>query len=218
MGDMVSDLVTQVREHAANQQPFRIQAGGSKGFMGEIMAPDLPAVDVSLHSGVISYEPKELVLRARAGTRIAELRELLAGEGQIAGFEPPDFGGGATLGGTVSAGISGPRRPWSGAVRDFVLGAAVITGQGEHLEFGGQVMKNVAGFDVSRLVTGAMGTLGIITDVSLKVLPAPERETTLVQSLDVHQAHRTMQALSNQSIPLSATCYLDGRLYIRLSR
>lgn len=217
MPDIVCKLAGQVREHHAKGQGIRIEGGGSKSFLGEAVQPGLPVIDMKPHSGVITYEPKELVLRARAGTPIGELCELLAGEGQMLGFEPPDFGGAATLGGTVAAGMAGPRRPWSGAVRDFVLGAGLITGQGDHLEFGGQVMKNVAGFDVSRLVCGAMGTLGIITDVSLKVLPAPQIESTLVQELDLASAHSAMIAISNQSLPVSAICYFDGRLYVRLS-
>lgn len=217
MPDIAAELVSRVRDHAAAGQPLRIEAGGSKAFLGERMQADIPVLDLKPHQGVIAYEPKELVLRARAGTRLDELREMLSREGQMLGFEPPEFDGSATLGGTVAAGLSGPRRPWTGAVRDFVLGAGLITGTGEHLEFGGQVMKNVAGFDVSRLVCGAMGTLGIITDISVKVLPLPPVEATLMQQLDPAQAHRRMLALSNQSLPVSAVCYVGGRLYVRLS-
>lgn len=217
MADLLQPLMEEIRSCVETGRGIRIAAGGSKGFLGERQPADLHELDVSGHQGVISYEPKELVLRARAGTPLAELRQLLASEGQLLGFEPPDFGEPATLGGAVAAGTSGPRRPWAGAVRDFVLGAGLITGQGEHLKFGGQVMKNVAGFDVSRLLCGAMGTLGVITDVSLKVLPAPKAETTLVREMSVADAHRAMIAVSNTAMPVSATCYANGRLSVRLS-
>ncbi|HKI73934.1 MAG TPA: glycolate oxidase subunit GlcE [Pseudomonadales bacterium] len=217
MTDVTSALVESVGEYVRTNQPVRIRGGDSKLFLGETMAPDLPVLDVSGHCGIVSYEPEELVLRARCGTRIAELQSLLASEGQMLGFEPPDFDGVATLGGTIAAALSGPRRPWFGAARDFVLGAGIITGEAEHLSFGGQVMKNVAGFDVSRLTCGAMGTLGVITDVSLKVLPAPRAALTLAQELDAASAHRTMVAVAGQSLPVSATCWFGGRLYIRLS-
>lgn len=215
--DVAADLAAAVREYAGRGQCARVCGGDSKRFLGEPSGADLPVLDVTAHRGIISYEPKELVLRARAGTPIAALNAALAEAGQMLGFEPPDYDGRATLGGTIAAAMSGPRRPWSGAARDFVLGVGLITGEGHHLGFGGQVMKNVAGFDVSRLVVGSMGTLGIITEVSLKVLPAPQQQLTLVQELDVAAAHRTMLALSNQSLPLSGTCYLEGRLYVRFA-
>lgn len=217
MADQLTQLVETVVDHVAQARPLCIQGGTSKSFLGEPMDGELAVLETAGHSGIISYEPAELVLRARCGTRIAELVEALAGEGQVLGFEPPAFDGAATLGGTIASGISGPKRPWYGAARDFVLGVGLITGQGEHLEFGGQVMKNVAGFDVSRLMCGAMGTLGVITDISLKVLPAPQQELTLVQELSRERAHKAMLAIANQSIPVSGCCHFEGRFYVRLS-
>ena len=217
MADLIDTLVETVAQHVDAVRPLQIQGGLSKAFLGEPVMPATDVLDVSEHSGIISYEPAELVLRARSGTRIAELIETLAGEGQVLGFEPAGFDGAATLGGTIASGLSGPKRPFYGAARDFVLGVGLITGQGEHLAFGGQVMKNVAGFDVSRLMCGAMGTLGVMTDISLKVLPAPQMEITLLQEVDRLRAHKTMLALANQSIPISGCCHFEGRLYVRLS-
>lgn len=206
----LADLAGPVADATA---PLHIAGGQSK-----LVPADQDAViDVSGFSGIIDYEPKELIVRARAGTTIQALIDTLAAEGQVLGFDPPSFDGRATLGGTIASGLAGARRPWFGAGRDFVLGVGLIDGAGEYVEFGGQVMKNVAGFDVSRLMCGAWGTLGVIADVSLKTLPAPETEITLMQLCDRASAHQKMLQISNRSVPVSGLAWLDGQLHIRLS-
>lgn len=215
--ETAESIVARISDCLARKAPVDIVGGGSKRFLGHPPGPDQEPLDVSSHAGIISYEPRELVLRARAGTRIDELNATLAGQGQMLGFEPPDYDGAATLGGTIAAAAAGPRRPWYGAPRDFVLGVGLVTGAGKQLAFGGQVMKNVAGFDVSRLVVGSMGTLGVVTDISLKVLPAPAAEITVVRECNVEDAHRTMLSLSGRASPLSGACHVDDLLYLRFS-
>ena len=165
----------------------------------------------------MSYEPTELVVTARAGTPLAEIEAALSEKGQMLGFEPPYFGEAATLGGTIACGFSGPRRPYAGSARDFVLGTKIINGKGEILKFGGEVMKNVAGYDVSRLMAGALGTLGVLLEISLKVLPKPAKELTLSFEMPADKAITTMNAWAGRPLPLSAACHLDNTLYIRLS-
>src|SRR5207253_1569638 len=162
-------LLEQVIQALNNATPLLIQGSNSKAFLGRPVAGEV--LDTRGHCGIVSYDPTELVITARAGTPLADLSAALEAAGQMLPCEPPSFGEGATLGGMVAAGLSGPRRPWSGSVRDFVLGTRVITGLGKHLRFGGEVMKNVAGYDLSRLLVGSYGCLGLLTEVSLKVLP-----------------------------------------------
>ncbi len=200
---------------AADRQPLDITAGNSKRFLGR--TPHGEALDVSGHRGILSHEPKELVITARAGTPLAEIEAALAAQGQMLPFEPPHFGDSATLGGTIAAGLSGPRRPYAGSARDFVLGARVLNGKGEILRFGGEVMKNVAGYDVSRLMSGAMGTLGVLLDISLKVLPIPAKELTLVIASDTPAAIRRFNELAGKPLPLSAAACDGERAYLRLS-
>jgi len=214
--DQSASLLAQVREAIKHQSPLTIEGCGSKRFYGYAPSPELDRLDVSAHRGIIDYEPAELVLHVRAGTRLSEINQLLADNNQILPFEPPDFDTTATIGGVVASGLSGPRRPYAGSVRDFVLGVTLITGRGEILEFGGQVMKNVAGYDVSRLVTGSLGTLGIILDVSLKVLPAPEVEVTRAIAVSYHDFQSRLQSMQ-RNMPLSAAAYQDGSLKVRLS-
>jgi glycolate oxidase FAD binding subunit len=209
------DLAERVLEAAGRGTPLAIRGGGSKDFYGRPVVGE--ALDVSGHAGVVSYEPTELVVTARAGTPLAEIEALLAEHGQMLPFEPPRFGPGATLGGMLAAGLSGPRRPWGGAVRDSVLGVRLINGRGEVLKFGGQVMKNVAGYDVSRLMAGALGTLGVILEASFKVLPRPAREVTLVHRLGAAEARRRLNDWQGLPLPLTGTLHLDDTLYLRLS-
>jgi glycolate oxidase FAD binding subunit len=169
------------------------------------------------HRGIVNYEPVELVITARAGTPLRELEQALAENNQMLPFEPPRFTDGTTLGGTVAAGLSGPRRMASGAARDFVLGCRIINGQGEVLRFGGEVMKNVAGYDVSRLMAGACGTLGILLEISLKVLPRPEQEATIIFESNAEAAVLQANVWAGRPLPITATCYHDGRHYVRLS-
>lgn len=213
--DLSELLRGQVIAAMAQGLPLQIKGGGSKAFYGRpaIGAP----LDAASHSGIVEYEPTELVITARAGTALSAIEATLAEKGQMLGFEPPHFGPSATLGGSVACGLSGPRRPYAGAVRDSVLGVKLLNGKGEILSFGGQVIKNVAGFDVSRLMVGAMGTLGILLEISLKTLPRPEAEQTLVFEMNAEEAVKQMNRHAGQAWPLSAACHHNGRLYLRLS-
>nr|VFJ56360.1 MAG: glycolate oxidase FAD binding subunit [Candidatus Kentron sp. FM]VFJ56594.1 MAG: glycolate oxidase FAD binding subunit [Candidatus Kentron sp. FM]VFK11255.1 MAG: glycolate oxidase FAD binding subunit [Candidatus Kentron sp. FM] len=194
---------------------FRITGGGSKHFLGrEVAGTPLSTAD---HEGIISYEPKELFITARCGTRLTRIEQTLAEHGQLLPFEPPHFDPAATLGGTVATGLSGPRRPYAGAVRDLVMGVRLINGRGEVLRFGGEVMKNVAGYDLSRLMTGAMGCLGLILEASLKVIPAPDAELTLVREHAFQEAIEHMNTWAGRPLPLSGACCDGERLYVRLS-
>ncbi len=213
--DISAALQAKVLEAIAQGRPLQIAGGGSKIFYGR--APQGEALSVTGHRGVISYEPTELVITARAGTRLADVEALLASHNQMLPFEPPHFTANATLGGAIATGLSGPCRPYTGSVRDFVLGVKVLTGKGEILSFGGQVMKNVAGFDVSRFMAGSLGTLGILLEVSLKVLPRPESEQTLLFECSALDAIQRMNAWAGQPLPLSGAVFDGGRLYLRLS-
>jgi glycolate oxidase FAD binding subunit len=199
----------------ATKTPLQIIGGNSKAFYGR--EPQGEPFYVAKHSGVIHYEPTELVITARCGTPLAEIESLLAVHGQMLAFEPPHFGDNATLGGTIATGLSGSRRAYTAAVRDVVLGVHLLNGHGEVLKFGGEVMKNVAGFDVSRLQVSALGTLGVLLDISLKVLPRPESETTLCFMMYETQALETMIKWAKTNLPLSAMSFEGHSLHIRLS-
>ncbi|MGC2047065.1 MAG: glycolate oxidase subunit GlcE [Gallionella sp.] len=215
MKQIVEQFSETIRHAAGQHQPLCIRGSGSKDFYG---GPVSGAVlDAQPYRGIVSYEPKELVLTARAGTTLAEIEKLLSENGQMLPFEPPHFGSAATLGGCIATGLSGPRRAYQGAARDFVLGVRILDGRGDLLTFGGQVMKNVAGYDVSRLQVGAMGTLGLLLEISLKVLPRPVAEITLRFDMDQAQALEAMNRWAGQPLPLSATCHQDHALSIRLS-
>lgn len=207
-----------IRAAAGNKTPLQIRGGDTKHFYGNVPA-EQPGVflDTTAYHGIVDYEPTELVLTARAGTRLADIEALLAEHGQMLAFEPPHFGSAATLGGCIAAGLSGPRRAAAGAVRDFVLGLRLLDGSGSDLRFGGQVMKNVAGYDVSRLMVGALGTLGVVLEVSLKVLPKPPAEVTLRLSMNEAAAIEQMNRWAGKPLPVSATCHVDGELLVRLS-
>jgi glycolate oxidase FAD binding subunit len=218
MEPVLSQMIERVRAAAAGGAPLRIRGGGSKDFYGEPVAGDL--LETTAHAGVTSYEPSELVVTVRCGTPLAELESLLAGQGQCLPFEPPHFAGGATVGGTVATALAGPARASVGGVREYVLGLSMINGRGELLTFGGQVMKNVAGYDVSRLVTGSLGTLGVIVEVSLKVLPKAPGEATLKFEMTQAQALRSLNEWGGKPLPLNASCWVEdagvGTLYLRL--
>lgn len=213
--DASTDVRARVTDAIERRAPLAIVGGGTKQFLGREAHGEPLALGE--HRGVVDYHPEELVLTARAGTPLSELETLLAEHGQMFAFEPPHFGAAATLGGTIAANLSGPRRAYAGAARDFVLGTRIVNGRGEVLRFGGEVMKNVAGYDLSRLVTGAMGTLGVILDVSLKVLPRPRETVTLVQSLAPRAAVVNLCRWAAAPLPISASCIEDGQLYVRLS-
>ena len=213
--DCSQHIVSQIREAIDAKCSLQIRGGGSKDFLGRCKQGQV--LDISEHYGVVDYEPSELVITARAGTLLSTLESVLADAGQMLPFEPPHFAASATVGGMVASGLSGPRRPFAGAVRDAVLGIRCINGKAEELRFGGQVVKNVAGYDVSRLMTGAMGTLGVLLEVSLKVIPRPRSELTLVQEVDSQTAIKHMNTWAGKSLGLSAAAYIDDKLYIRLS-
>ena len=204
-----------IRDAAQNRRPLRVRGGGTKDFYGAATSGEI--LDTRACAGIVAYEPTELVVTARCGTRLAELESTLGANGQMLAFEPPHFGAAATLGGCVAAGLSGPRRASAGALRDFVLGVRVIAGQGRLLSFGGQVMKNVAGYDVARLLAGSLGTLGVIVEVSLKVLPRPVEECTLRLEMPESRAIEAMNRWAGQPLPISATAWQSGFLAVRLS-
>jgi glycolate oxidase FAD binding subunit len=265
MENVIQQLATTIREAAKQKRPLCIRGGGTKDFYGgEIRGY---VIDTRPCRGVVSYEPTELVVTARAGTPLAEVEAALREKGQMLAFEPPHFGyvpsplapptltpslsprgreearipllppgegsgmrdgegnaasaapkaGMATLGGCIAAGLSGPRRAYAGAARDFVLGIRMLDGKGSELRFGGQVMKNVAGYDVSRLMAGSLGTLGVLLEVSLKVLPVPAWEATLKLQTSEREAIALMNGWAGKPLPITATAYREGDLGVRLS-
>jgi len=221
MGDLICDKTQEFSERiaaASSEKPLCIRGGGSKDFYGEMQRGDI--LDTRGHSGITAYEPTELVITARCGTPLAEIEAALAEQNQFLACEPPHFGNAtslATVGGTVAAGLSGPRRAAVGALRDFVLGVTILSGVPRRLTFGGQVMKNVAGYDVSRLLAGSLGTLGLILEVSLKVLPRPVAEATLRFDLPQAKALDALNAWAGQPLPVSASCWHEDVLTLRLS-
>ena len=217
--DLTRELQERVRAAVADSTPLRLLGHDSKSFIGCLGGGE--PLTLSGHRGILNYQPQELVVTARCGTTLRELEAVLAEQGQWLPFEPPHFAGPdgppATLGGTIACGLSGPARPYCGSARDLVLGARVLTGRGEVLRFGGEVMKNVAGYDVSRLMVGALGTLGILLDVSLKVLPIPAATRTRVLDCNEDTALERMTRWGARPWPLSATCFDGERLWVRLS-
>jgi glycolate oxidase FAD binding subunit len=221
------EIVAAIRAAHAGRTPLRLRGAGSKDFYGGLLAGEV--IDLSGHRGIVAYEPTELYLTAKCGTPLAEIEATLAENGQMLAFEPPHFSAnltvdrqipaktGATLGGCLAAGLAGPRRMQAGAVRDFVLGVTLVDGRGQVLDFGGRVMKNVAGYDVSRLIAGSLGTLGVIAEATLKVLPKPVAETTLAFACAADEAVRRLNDWGAQPLPLSAAFWHDGRLLLRLS-
>ncbi|VVM53339.1 glycolate oxidase subunit GlcE [Pseudomonas fluorescens] len=207
-------LLEQVNQALDNATPLRIQGSNSKAFLGRTTAGEI--LDTRAHCGIVSYDPTELVITARCGTPLAQLAQVLDAAQQMLPCEPPAFGEGATVGGMIACGLSGPRRPWSGSVRDFVLGTRVITGQGKLLRFGGEVMKNVAGYDLSRLMASSHGCLGLITEVSLKVLPKPRQCLSISLELDIERALPQLAQWGQQPLPISAACHDGSRLHLRL--
>ena len=212
----LSSLQARIREAAAQKSPLIIRGGGTKDFYG-MPTTTGRILDTTAYQGIIDYDPTELVITARAGTPISEIEQAMRGCGQMLACEPPCFGASATLGGMVATGLSGPRRPYAGSVRDIVLGVRVLDGKGDDLSFGGRVMKNVAGFDVARLMTGALGTLGVLTELSLKCLPLPKVEVTHLIECPVDSAIEKMNEWGGTPLPVSATCHYGGFLAVRLS-
>ncbi len=212
----MQNLMDHFQEQVRAGRPLRIRGGGTKDWYGQRLEGDI--LDTRDYTGIVDYEPTELVITARCGTPLAAIEAALAQQGQMLAFEPPHFGTGATIGGAIASGLSGPRRANSGAVRDFVLGCKLLDGKGDVLSFGGQVMKNVAGYDVSRLLAGSLGTLGLLLEVSVKVLPRAPREATLVfEGVNEVDAIRNLNEWAGQPLPVSASCWHDGVLALRLS-
>ena len=224
MEDALASLTDQVKAAASAATPLRIRAGGTKDFYGNASAEGA-ILDPRPLRGIVSYEPTELVVTVRAGTLLAELEDALAERGQMLPFEPPHFDirdvHAATIGGAVASGLAGPRRasygPTYGAVRDFVLGASLLDGRGQLLRFGGTVMKNVAGYDMARALAGSLGILGVLTELSIKVLPRPVTETTVRIHMPQDEAIERMNLWGGQPLPISATAWVDDLLYVRLS-
>jgi len=212
---MLAEFRERIRDAAARKAPLRLRGGGSKDFYGGALSGEI--LDTRGHAGVVSYEPTELVVTARCGTPLAELEATLAARGQMLAFEPPHFGAAATLGGCVAAGLSGPRRAAAGAVRDFVLGARLMDGGARELAFGGQVMKNVAGYDIPRLLACSLGILGVILEVALKVLPRPVAGCMLRLELAEDQALESLNRWAGLPLPISASAWRSGTLAVRLS-
>ena len=212
--DNSAALLQQVNLALHSATPLRIQGADSKAFLGRPMTGEV--LDTRSHRGIVSYDPTELVITARCGTPLSELAAALDAAQQMLPCEPPSFGSHATVGGMVASGLSGPRRPWAGSVRDYVLGTRVITGHGKHLRFGGEVMKNVAGYDLSRLMAASYGALGVITEVSLKVLPKPRQALSISLEIDPDRALQRLAQWGQEPLPISAACHDGQRLHLRL--
>lgn len=212
--EIVAGWTERVRLATERNMPLRIRGGGTKDWYGQTLQGEI--IDTSGYSGIIEYDPAELVITACAGTPLAEIEARLDECGQMLPFEPPHFGRNATFGGCIAAGLAGPRRAATGAVRDFVLGAVIMNGRGEVLHFGGQVVKNVAGYDVSRLIAGSLGTLGLILELSVKVLPKPVAEATLKFDMNAVDAVRKLNEWSGHPLPLTASAWRDHTLALRL--
>ncbi|RUM94758.1 MAG: glycolate oxidase subunit GlcE, partial [Thiothrix sp.] len=215
MPNQSKELQATVLDALKSKSTLNIVGANSKAFYGRKVEAD-QTLDVSGHSGMVSYDPAELAITVCAGTTLRELEETLAEHHQELPFEPPDFSGKSTIGGAVAAGLSGPRRPYAGAVRDAMLGAKIINGRGEILEFGGQVMKNVAGYDVSRLLAGSLGTLGIILELSLKSQPMARHQRTYVQTTDAATIFEKFIHLRQHATNITATAFDGERLFVRL--
>jgi len=213
--DDLEDLRSRVVKAHDSHTPLRIVGGDTKQFYANELVGE--PLYTKKHCGIITYEPSELVMTVRSGTPLSAVQKTLATQGQMLPFEPPVFGDGSTIGGVIASGLSGPRRPFTGSVRDYVLGCKILTGNGKVLEFGGQVIKNVAGYDVSRIMAGAMGTLGVLLEISIKVLPKPDIEISVYMPLTAQEALDVMNARMAKPLPLSAACYDGETMYLRLS-
>lgn len=213
-GAGIESLQEQVRAAMEAKTPLAVRGSDSKKFLGRMNEAE--PLDMRGHSGIVHYDPAELVMTARCGTPLQDIEAALDERGQLLACEPPHFGERATFGGMVAAGLSGPRRPWAGAVRDFVLGCRVIDGRARALRFGGEVIKNVAGYDVSRLMTGSFGCLALLTEVSMKVLPKPQERHTLRIDMDVSEALRRLALWSREPLPITGACHDGNSLFVRL--
>ena len=215
MEQVLSGFRDRIVAASNSASPLRLRGNGTKDWYGQHLQGEI--LDTTAYTGIVDYDPTELVITARCGTNLREIGKALSAHNQMLAFEPMRFDGMATIGGIVAAGLSGPRRMAVGAVRDFVLGAVMMDGRGEVLHFGGQVMKNVAGYDVSRLLTGSLGTLGLILEVSVKVLPKPVAQQSLRFAMTEAEALHQINVWGGQPLPISASCWHQGQLSVRLS-
>ncbi|MDA0823641.1 MAG: glycolate oxidase subunit GlcE [Proteobacteria bacterium] len=212
---VLEEISQRVAKARINRTPLKIVGGDTKKFYGRLINGEI--LPVAAYRGITQYEPAELVMTARCGTSLSQIEETLFANGQMLAFEPPSFGPNATLGGVIAAGLGGPRRPYAGAARDAVLGVKIMTSSGEVLSFGGQVMKNVAGYDVSRLMTGALGTLGVLLEISVRVAPRAQSESSIGWQIGALEAHQKMIKLAQRPLPISAMAYDDGIMRVRLA-
>lgn len=218
LDEVVEQYQAQIHHAIENMCKLRIVGGDTKSWYGNVhIEPEAETLHTRLYRGVIEFEPSELFIRVRAGTPLSEVQQLLAQHGQMFAFEPPSFGESATIGGMVASGISGPRRAYAAAVKDHVLGVTLLNGRAELLRFGSKVIKNVAGYDASRLMVGALGSLGLLLDVTLKVIPKPQAESSLAFAISEVDALQKLNQWAGQPLPISASCYHAGRLTVRLS-
>ena len=215
--DDTDHLRAAVAAAGAHKTPVTIRGSGSKAFLTATAAHAGASLSTLRHTGIVAYRPDELVVTARGGTRLDELARTLRTHGQALPFDPPRFGGAGTVGGAVAVGLAGPGRPWLGSVRDAVLGVRIVNGLGQSLAFGGQVLKNVAGYDVSRLMVGAFGTLGLLLEASMRVQPAPETVAVLAKTCSADEAATVARGILRVPLPVTGTCYVDGVLRIRLA-
>lgn len=213
--EIIAQLREQIEQARDAKTSLRIRGGGTKDFYGGPLMGEV--IDMTCCNGVIDYDPGELVLTARAGTRLADLRTLLEQHNQQLPFDPPSFGLGATLGGAVASGLCGPKRMMYGPVRDHVLGVTVLDGRGRVLRFGGRVIKNVAGYDISRVMAGALGTLGILLDITVRLVPLPAAQQTLRFELTERAAIKKINRLQGQPGPWGASVWNDGHLHLQLA-
>ncbi|MCP4934136.1 MAG: glycolate oxidase subunit GlcE [bacterium] len=216
MTDISAQLLAQVMDARSQKMPLKIIGGNSKAGMLARKVTGTP-LNMAAHQGIVSYDPTELVLTVRAGTTLDEIEAVLEEQGQMLPFEPPHLGDGATIGGTLACNLSGPVRPYTGSIRDMALGVLLINGRAQHLRFGGEVIKNVAGYDVTRLQAGALGSLGVLTEVSLKLLPRTQQSMTLTFELPQNEAIKKITALTNSAQAVSGAAWSEGVLYMRLS-
>ncbi|MDX2476823.1 MAG: glycolate oxidase subunit GlcE [Gammaproteobacteria bacterium] len=216
--DISEQIQKQIISAARDKQALQIIGNNTKSFYGcNVSDANLLPLYVADHNGILDFQPTELTVNARAGTPLNEIISTLAEQRQMLPFEPPVFDNRATLGGCVASALVGPRRPWTGAVRDYLIGTRILTGDGKEIRLGGKVMKNVAGYDLFRPMAGALGTLGLMLDITLKLLPLPEHEASYSMSMDINSMQQLLRDLRRRSMPVSAASYHQGQLFLRLS-
>ncbi|MCK5359849.1 MAG: glycolate oxidase subunit GlcE, partial [Gammaproteobacteria bacterium] len=216
--DISKQLQQTIADAFHHRQPLQIIGNNTRAFYGRnTRSENAKELHVTDHNGILDYQPTELTITARAGTPVKEIVDVLAGHKQMLAFEPPGFDNRATFGGCIATALAGPRRPWTGSVRDYVIGTRILTGDARVIRLGGKVMKNVAGYDLFRPMAGSLGTLGVMLDITVKLLPLPEQEISFIISTDQENMHSLLQQWRRSSLPLSAASFYQGQLSIRLS-